>query len=198
MANPSLVLEKTEARDSLRKKIRALGDEQRASLSCQISDRIIRWILERGEYRKIGIYAALAGEVDLSSVPYALGDSREFSYPLVVADGLRFFKVEDTSGLRVGSFGILEPDPRIHAPTSPADIDLCLCPGLGFSPNGTRLGRGMGYYDSLLPNLMPEAPLIGVAFGVQIQRSLPSEHHDVPMSHLATESGITPTRATAS
>ena len=185
-------------RRHLRDALAALSAKERSDCSKQICDRLALWIPAQGIHRHISIYSALSTEVDLSPLVHALDRGFRFSYPLVVGKSLQFFHVPNPAELQKGAFEILEPDPRIHVTVPLEDIDLCLCPGLGFSPQGTRLGRGRGYYDSILPALRPEVLRVGVGFSLQIRASLPREDHDFSMSHLATEDGITPTRAAAS
>lgn len=74
-----------------------------------------------------------------------------------------------------------------------ADDVVCavLVPGLAFDRHGGRLGFGAGYYDRFLERLGPEVLRIGVSDGFVLDR-LPSEEHDVPMTHLATEIGVVP------
>ncbi len=72
----------------------------------------------------------------------------------------------------------------------PETIDVALVPGLAFDNTGTRLGRGAGYYDRLLVRLRPGATIVGVAPEAVIGIELPREAHDVPMTHLAGESGV--------
>ena len=95
----------------------------------------------------------------------------------------------DPNGLRTGAFGVPEPDPRLHAMVGPDELDLCLCPGLGFTRGGVRLGRGKASYDSVLPQLPSTVFRVGIAFELQVRDSLPREAHDVLMTHLGTEEG---------
>lgn len=54
------------------------------------------------------------------------------------------------SALIPGAYGI--PEPPESAPILlPDAIDLLLTPLEGIAPDGTRLGKGGGYYDGLLP-----------------------------------------------
>lgn len=72
----------------------------------------------------------------------------------------------------------------------PATVDVALLPGLAFAGDGTRLGRGGGHYDRLLPRLRPGVPVVGIAPDAAIVASLPFEAHDVRVTHLASESGV--------
>lgn len=78
----------------------------------------------------------------------------------------------------------------------PSTIDMALVPGLAFDRNGHRLGRGSGYFDRLLPQLPERALRVGVAPQAVVVDRLPSEPHDVTMTHLVTELGITPVVST--
>lgn len=77
-------------------------------------------------------------------------------------------------GLMVGAHGILEPTGE---PVDPADIDLVVVPGLAFTVDGGRLGRGGGHYDRFLAGL-PVAT-VGVCFAEQLVDELPLDPHDV-------------------
>jgi 5-formyltetrahydrofolate cyclo-ligase len=57
--------------------------------------------------------------------------------------------------------------------------ELVLVPGLAFTRDGHRLGRGGGFYDRLLAGRANEAVKIGVCFSLQLVESLPVERHDV-------------------
>ncbi|MCA9774770.1 MAG: 5-formyltetrahydrofolate cyclo-ligase, partial [Myxococcales bacterium] len=82
--------------------------------------------------------------------------------------------------------GILEPDGgRPEAPVSA--MDLIVVPGLGFDPEGGRLGWGAGYYDRVLARRGARAVTIGLAYESQILPALPRDAHDVAMDVVATE-----------
>jgi 5-formyltetrahydrofolate cyclo-ligase len=68
--------------------------------------------------------------------------------------------------------------------------DLILVPGLGFTRDGRRLGRGGGFYDRLLAASSFRAFTMGVGFDVQLVPALPVEPHDRRLDAIATESGI--------
>ncbi len=69
----------------------------------------------------------------------------------------------------------------------PARVDLILVPGLAFTTDGLRLGRGGGYYDRLLASLPPRTRRIGVCFATQIVATLPTEPHDQRVARVVTE-----------
>lgn len=69
----------------------------------------------------------------------------------------------------------------------PAQVDLILVPGVAFTKDGARLGRGRGYYDRLLASCPPSTRRIGVSFAVQIAPALPLESHDQRVDRVITE-----------
>lgn len=88
--------------------------------------------------------------------------------------------------LEAGPFGILEPGPG--CPIFPTNqLDFVLVPGIAFTPNGGRLGRGKGHYDRLLAEV--RGFKCGVAFDCQVLADLPLEAHDVRLNCI-----LTPTR----
>lgn len=60
---------------------------------------------------------------------------------------------------------------------------MIIVPGLGFTTDGKRLGRGKGYYDQCLieyNKIYPHNDLktIGLAFSHQICDDIPTSQHD--------------------
>ena len=83
------------------------------------------------------------------------------------------------------------PQPTAEAfELQPRHISLALVPGVAFDRHGTRLGHGVGYFDELLARLPDDCPRVGVAPSELVFDRLPSESHDVPMTHIATEEGV--------
>lgn len=88
--------------------------------------------------------------------------------------------------LRPEQLGILTP--QVREPVA-APIDVCITPGLGFSPAGRRLGYGRGYYDRWF---MANPPLfkVALAYECQILEDLPWDESDVPVDMIVTENRI--------
>ena len=79
-----------------------------------------------------------------------------------------------------------EPNGDVMAQSPP---DVVLIPGVAFTAEGSRLGRGGGFYDRFLRGLPQSTLRIGVCFSTQIMPVLPIERHDEPVSFLLTEAG---------
>ncbi len=72
----------------------------------------------------------------------------------------------------------------------PARIGVVLVPGLLFDRLGGRLGHGRGYYDRLLGALPNVDARVAIVIEDLLVARLPTEPHDVAMSHIATERGF--------
>ncbi len=135
----------------------------------------------------VALYSPLGTEVDsLSIARRVLSRGGRVVFPRVVKGERRLaFARCDPSDLAPGPLGAAEP-PAGAPEVPPAEIGCVVLPGVAFSLEGRRLGRGGGYYDATLRR-MPGAARIGVAYEVQVVPSLPHEAHDQTMDAVVTD-----------
>lgn len=95
--------------------------------------------------------------------------------------------VKSLSELEPGAFGIPEP-PEALPVVEPERIDLILTPGMAFSPQGGRLGRGKGYYDRFLQRT--RGWVMGVCFESAVFGQIPMEAHDRFMDAVVTDRSV--------
>lgn len=182
-------LRKAELRREIRGRLKALTEEEREKGSAAIRQRLEEQPAWKSA-RAILAYVPMTQEPNLwPSLVQALDAGKQIALlrhspetdlyiPCLVRDRER--------DLQAGQFGILEP--RAHCPIFDLmRLDLALVPGIGFTFDGGRLGRGKGYYDRLLAGV--PALKCGVAFDCQIEREFPLEPHDVQLNCI-----LTPTR----
>lgn len=102
----------------------------------------------------------------------------------------------------VPPFGIQEPtmhhqDGSLREDILELDVmlDAMFMPGLAFSKDGKRLGRGGGYYDTFIDkylkhmrekNWSKEPLLIALAFNEQVIDDVPMDAHDQPVDIIVT------------
>jgi 5-formyltetrahydrofolate cyclo-ligase len=128
------------------------------------------------------------------TLPEALTHGKRVVVPwcVVEANELELFHLEDMSELVEGAYKILEPKPELRdmpaKKVRPEELDLVMVPGTAFDPRGGRMGQGKGYYDRLLANARPDAPLVALAFDCQVFDQIPVAPHDVFMDLVLTES----------
>ncbi len=132
-------------------------------------------------------YMAFGTEVDLENLDLATKQgyvTRTWMKPVHLTVH------EQECELEPHRYGYLQPVK--DAPViNPKVIDIVLVPGLAFDKKGNRLGYGMGFYDRLLEQLRPNCLKVAITCDALFVEDLPAEAHDVPMTHVATESGIT-------
>ena len=132
-------------------------------------------------------YRAMSGELSLDGLAESVGWQR-FAVTRTPPDGpLTLHRA--IGAMEQHRYGF--PQPTADAfELQPRHISLALVPGVAFDRHGTRLGHGAGYYDELLARLPTDCPRVGVACRDLVFDQLPSEPHDVAMTHLATEDGV--------
>ena len=90
-----------------------------------------------------------------------------------------------SKGVEIGSFGIMEPTSTL--PIEPSEIDAIVVPGVAFTREGARLGRGKGFYDKYLSRKGFRAHTIGVCYPCQVVDTIPSEEHDKMLDEVVWE-----------
>jgi len=91
--------------------------------------------------------------------------------------------------LRAGHRGIREPVGEPLGPAELAAVAAVVVPGVAFTADGDRLGRGAGMYDRLLPRLH-SAVRIGVCLEDLVRDSLPVEPHDARVDVVVTDASV--------
>lgn len=138
-------------------------------------------------------FDAIAGEVDLSTLvdDPVLGPFAITRTPDTGPDGSADLTVHPFDSPRERHrYGFEQP--VAEAPiVADEEISVVLVPGLVFDRRGGRLGRGKGYYDRFLARLGPGTALVGVTGG-HVVAEVPTDDHDVSMTHLAGGFGVVP------
>ena len=177
-------------RAHLRAQLRMLGPEQRSEESTRLCDQVRQFVVWR-DARRVLLFAPLPDEPDVWPLALeAVKAGKEVGLPSYdpVRNRYGARQVRDPGlDLVAGEFGVREP--RHDCPeVALATLDLVLVPGLGFSTEGGRLGRGGGFYDRLLA--ATDAVRVGVGLDEQIVPWLPLEPHDAQLHFVVTPSGI--------
>ena len=85
--------------------------------------------------------------------------------------------------LRVGQLGILWPESDSEWQSR---VDMCITPGLGFTPDGKRIGFGKGYYDKWFAT-HPHTTKTALCYECQVVDDIPTTETDVAMDQIITE-----------
>jgi 5-formyltetrahydrofolate cyclo-ligase len=178
---------KAELRREMRARLKTLGAD-RAEKSRAICAAVAAHPAFTSEHR-VALFSSLPSEPDLG--PLWEHGPRKFCYPRVTREHIEYVEIAAPEDLIPATWNpwVLEPAAEA-AIIAPAEIGLILVPGLAFSADGWRLGRGGGFYDRFLEQLPARTVKLGVAFDRQIVEALPTELHDQRLDMIVTESGF--------
>jgi len=182
-------LAKQALRKDVKVKVAALSDEEKR----RQSDVVIQLLLNNLEWKKserISLFLSMKDEIQTNDIlKAAWSQNKQLFIPRYVGssmDMLRLYSEQDYDSLPETVWKIKQPsvdDTSREEAIATGGLDLVLMPGLAFSPQGQRLGRGKGYYDTFLhryvEKLGKSPRTIALAFTEQIYESVPVHEHDM-------------------
>ena len=175
---------KAVLRKEMKERLKGLPEGRKRELD----EALCRQLLSLPEFsapRTVYAYASLSWEPDTWEILRALL-SRGFRLALPRVEGreMRFYFVPDLKELSQSSMKIWEP----KADAVPADDSeaLVLVPGMAFSREGARLGKGGGFYDRFLA-AEPNHKTVALAYGFQLMEQIPTGVYDRPVDQIVTE-----------
>lgn len=175
---------KSDLRKEIKRRKAAFTPEERADLSATAVSTLTadeHW--QRAH--TVLLYHSLPDEVATHDlIRQAVAEGKHVLLPVVVGDDLELRTYTADEALVTGAFHILEPSGPVF--TDLEAINLAVIPGVAFTPDGRRLGRGRGYYDRLLARLNPHTYVIGLCWPFQLVDDLPTEPHDRPLNHICS------------
>lgn len=171
----------------MREREAAMTPEERAAGDASL----VEGFLGLPSYRKartVLLYCGAGAEVDTRPIlENALAQGKLTALPKITGPGtMEARRISSLSRLVPGPYGILEPDGVCPA-VPPEEFDLILVPGMAFTQDGRRLGRGGGFYDRYLPQT--RAALAALVRRFQLIGSIPTGSHDVSVDWLVLDSG---------
>ena len=178
---------KKDLRLKLKTLLSSISDNDHHQLSLLVSQKLNEFLNDQNVVQKnlvIGVFAPIQKEPDwLLSIDET---KIQTAYPAYANDKM-VFRLARMSELMSGQdFGVKILGPAENA--MPCTPDIIIVPGLGFSKDGKRLGRGKGFYDRYLEH--SSAVKIGIAFEMQISNDIPTDEHDVVMDFVVTDKCI--------
>jgi 5-formyltetrahydrofolate cyclo-ligase len=156
--------EKAALRAEMRQRLRELTAEDREAYSEEICERILemeQWI----DAKNVILFAPLPSEPIIT--PLKLDCEARKALCATVPQSPK-----------------TETD--LHLPET---IDLILVPGLAFSKDRHRLGRGGGFFDRLLAGRAKDAFKLGICFSFQMVDQIPTEEHDIVVDAVVSDQG---------
>ena len=168
---------KKEIRASVRALLKELSPQERERQSKLISKHILS-MNEVNSAKVVALFVSMPDEPDTSALLSALSGKCSVVVPRIGGDEMEFFDY-NAEALSAGSYGIREPIG--DTPVAPSEIDFMVVPGVAFTADGSRMGRGKGFYDKYMSREGFRAYKVGICLTPQIVDELPCEPHDIKM-----------------
>ena len=166
----------------MKQRVRALTPRARALASGKIC-RVISGDAAWKSARLVAAFLPLPGEPRIAPLWERAGAPR-ICIPRVRGPVLDLVPLPDAEALARADWRLDGAEFDALPAIDIAGVDLILVPGLAFTADGKRLGRGGGYYDRLLASLPKTTHTIGVCFATQLVTALPMESHDRPVDRV--------------
>jgi ribonuclease D len=169
-----------ELRAWARKRISAMSAEAKA----KESERLLFELLKHPILASGYVAAFYPTELEPHIVPFLnkLATEGRLLLPRILDEqSIEFALVANLEELRPGILGIMEPGSDLLAFEGPPTAFVV--PGLVFGKDGSRIGRGAGYYDRFLSSFK-NVPKLGIAYSAQVRSSLPQKATDMRMNEV--------------
>ena len=206
MTTQSHSTSKDELRRLMKERVSSLTVAQKEAASRKAC-RLLQQALPPDHFSALLCYYPLRTEISPLDVAHAfLQQGKTVALPRVdvARHEMEFFTLDPRLTLDQqvarGAFGIAEPEggkPFRLTGLSRGTAVLLVAPGLAFGRDGSRLGRGAGFYDRMIARLRREASLCGVAvvvcgfcFALQLEDSVPTCAQDELVDAIVCEKGI--------
>lgn len=171
------MLDKRTLRREVRARVSQIAAADAQERSVEIG-REVEGHLAVSAARVVALFSPLGDEPQLWPLVERLAKRMSVVLPRVEGEVMNFYSY-DSCAMAKGAYGINEPQNGL--PVDVCEIDAVIVPGVAFTEDGARMGRGKGYYDRYLSQSGCRALKIGVCFREQIVASIPTEPHDVTM-----------------
>lgn len=156
----------------------------------QASYKICQLVTSSEEFHKASIIFAfmpMNDEVNIGSIiTEAFLLNKKVAVPLITDTNgsMEFHWIDANTQMKPGAFGIFEPPVNLVSLDLIKSEALLLVPGLAFSSDGKRLGRGKGFYDRFISENENRFHKIGICFDFQIRDDLPVDENDMPVEKI--------------
>lgn len=179
-----------ETKQDIRKRILAkrsgMSEKEWFEKSRIICEKIISHPLFR-QAEDVYCYVDYNHEADTHQIlKKAWAAGKKIAVPRVEGNDMEFYYLRSFDELSPGYFGI--PEPVTDYPACGKEA-LVIMPGVVFDRNRHRIGYGKGFYDRYLKS-HSEYRTIAVAFDFQVEKTIPSEAHDICPEVLITEENL--------
>lgn len=218
--NDDILVQKKELRKKAKEELKKYFSD--SELANQCKKTVANYFLKSKEYfesKLIFAYMAMNDEVDLFpiiekslkdgkkvAIPRMKPNSNDMDFYLIDQNILKNeqfstqnkYKIREPIVNNKMNFAKKDQNTKIEIAKIPEN-SIFLVPGLAFNLQGARLGRGKGYYDKYLSQVLQifaykHIIFCGVCTVNVITKQIPLEQNDIKMNYLLTEYGFIKTK----
>ncbi|MFT4202107.1 5-formyltetrahydrofolate cyclo-ligase [Gordonia sp. (in: high G+C Gram-positive bacteria)] len=179
---------KNEVRARLRAQRESMSVFEVENAAVDLAEWMYRLPVPVDEGATIGCYLPVGSEPGSDAMLDALVDQGFRVIVPVVPDGepqpLGWAAYQPGAPLATRRWGLSEPAAEPLGPEAVAEAAVLFIPALAVARDGTRLGRGAGYYDRSLTGT--RAVRIAIVYDEEVVDDLPAEATDIPMEWVLT------------
>jgi 5-formyltetrahydrofolate cyclo-ligase len=180
-------LKRAVRRDVLERR-NALSVEERSSKSARIVERAMSLPEVRNASTPMAFWS-FGSEVETAPLIERLhAAGKRVVLPRIEAGDLVAVVHAPGDPVAATSFGAMEPQ-GVEL-VSPEDVDVVIAPGVAFDRSGARVGYGGGFYDRFLRGMRPDAPVVAIAFALQVVEEVPRGPGDRRVDAIVTEDEV--------
>jgi 5-formyltetrahydrofolate cyclo-ligase len=179
-----MALPKVELRKTIKNLLSQTTKEEFEKHNLEISNCLVQMLIKHAPKKEF----CLGGFSPIQKEPMwhsAMTEFPKLAFPRIEKDKIDFYLASFSELEDSGEYSIREPN-LTHKKVTP---DILLIPGIAFTRDGQRLGRGGGHYDLYLSGF--KGLRIGVCFESQIVGNVFAEPHDQRVNFVVTEFGAT-------
>ena len=157
--------------------------EHKQELSIR-SEKALAVLRENKHFRSaktVLLFHSLSDEVATHDFLREVMETKRVFLPVVSGEDMFMAEYEVDTPLKRRSLGVEEPQSPLYF----GNVDVAVVPGVAFSADGHRLGRGRGYYDRFLSQ--HSCYRIGLCFSFQRLAEISCEQHDVVMNEVISD-----------
>jgi 5-formyltetrahydrofolate cyclo-ligase len=183
-----LIEKKRQTRVECRKKISEISSDSWLKYGREMAALLFETDMWK-QAKSIFCFVSMPNEPDTSFIlQEALIHGKTLCVPRIIGHGIMETVVlRSADELVKGKMGIYEPDKTLKELLDFSEIELAVIPCLSVAENGSRLGRGGGYYDRFLEKFRGTSIAICAEKLILPASEIPIEEHDKKADFILTE-----------
>ncbi|KAL8577871.1 hypothetical protein ACOMHN_018676 [Nucella lapillus] len=185
---------KSTLRNEIKKRLALLTPEEKKRQSEIVVNKVLGspWFQDS---RRFSVFLSMPDEIDtLPLLKAMLANGKECFIPYYKGPQMSMVplrSLEEYERLPLTKWNIKQPAEGHSMPDAleTGGLDVIFMPGLAFTRQGARLGRGKGYYDNYLTRCSQAGvmPLtVALTFAQQIVDFVPVDEHDMLVQHVVS------------